>query len=320
MGDISNLELGHNPLTATNTSFTNVKVELRVYAIVGIDSVRQEFECNFRLFLRWNADKVGMDWVPEFYFLNILQAPFNVDGPLIQHKFNQKTSYMEGSYQVRMIGKFYGQMDFKTFPFDQQCLPIQVRIPRTDRQKIDSVECVEVTKGAEELQEMVDWKILSSNGEVKYESPNSPNRKPTVSFQVHVARRYQFWVLNAIIPLSLVYGLLWFGFAIPYEVINRLGYVLSVLGLVLFFKFIISARVPEISYTTILDNWMLICFANGILIAFGLGISCLLSSGNAKAFDTVILILSLALFLLGTAKCTLDARHAIQSQQYKKTV
>jgi hypothetical protein len=74
----SPMSMQENPLTNRDVSSSRktvaVSVELRVYSLIGIDSVRQEFECNFQLFLRWDATEVGKDWKPEYYFLNILKG------------------------------------------------------------------------------------------------------------------------------------------------------------------------------------------------------------------------------------------------------
>jgi hypothetical protein len=168
-------------------------------------------------------------------------------------------------------------------------------------------------------QSMVDWKFLSLTGEVKHDAPNEPNFKPTVTFQVHVSRLHYYWIYNVIIPLFLLYSLLWFGFAIPYDVQSRLEYVLSVLGLVLFFKFIISSRIPEISYTTILDNWMFICFSNGILVGFGLAIACFISNyDHAVVCDKIFATVTLFMYAAGCAQCLVDAKKAISSSSERK--
>jgi len=105
---------------------------LRVFSLRSINDVTQEFECNFRIFLRWFDDDSGdasLGWEPEYYFLNILSEPFFVDGPLVQRKLLKvqpaagaaaAPRRRECSLQARMIATFTASMDLHQFPFDLQ--------------------------------------------------------------------------------------------------------------------------------------------------------------------------------------------------------
>mmetsp|Transcript_49171 Transcript_49171/g.98965 ORF Transcript_49171/g.98965 Transcript_49171/m.98965 type:complete len:382 (+) Transcript_49171:66-1211(+) len=324
----------------STVSFRVLRTGLRVYSVRNVEDLGQSFVANFRIFFSWDEDadtdsesSTIEEWKPDFYFLNIMAEPFYVDGPLLQRKRNKKTGKVACSFQVRLIGKFSAAMNLRHFPFDMQELKIQLRIPRTDKQGVAGVGLDEGASGKgvrfdEDYAQMGDWETLGLSCEIVYESPGQPNFKPDVVARLVVARRYPYWLHSVMLPLSLIYCLLWYGFAIPRsQGIDRVRHVFTLFSVLLFFKFLVGHKIPHISYFTLFDSWIVLLFTVAAVTGIGLAVASELeksgggeggsggeSWSSGAVSDLVVFLSCFGAWALGSAKLGWDAVHIVKAR------
>eukprot|EP00039_Didymoeca_costata_P003490 m.68016 g.68016 ORF g.68016 m.68016 type:complete len:328 (-) comp11931_c0_seq2:19-1002(-) len=279
-----------------------VYVGVYVYQIRDISDVRQQFQADFRLFLTWEGElaspnELGLK-TPEFYFDNIIEPPFIIDEPTTKSLGNNRYCY-----QTRYLVTCSSPMQLNRFPFDSQQLDIVLRIPRTDRQGIKKVLIDSNGKGVRIVghRQLPDWLLKDFRCEATYLAPESINLKPEIKLRVTLSRHAGFWIYNAVLPLSLSFLILWGVYLIPREFMaERFAHCIGVLSLLLFLKFIISDRLPQISYLTVLDKWLIVCY---ILWAVATGSTAVVSVVSDETGDIVEMATAITTFTI-FAICT----------------
>ena len=84
---------------------------------------------------------------------------------------------------------------------------------------------------------------------------------------VRIDRRMGYWGWNVIMPMFIVTTLLFTSFAVdPDSFHDRCSITLTLLLAMVAFKFIIAEKLPRISYATLIDTYVLLCFFCAFLI------------------------------------------------------
>lgn len=82
-----------------------------------------------------------------------------------------------------------------------------------------------------------------------------------------IDRLANYWLLNVIFPLFIVTTSLFASFQLDYTDINgRCSNNLTILLALVAFKYVISDRLPAISYLTVIDTYLLACFAMSFFV------------------------------------------------------
>jgi len=121
---------------------------------------------------------------------------------------------------------------------------------------------------------------------------------------MYLARRFTVWLLNVLLPCFLITALCFCGFAIePENNHDRMAIYAGLLLAIVGVKFSIAEKLPDIPYTTALDNYVLFCIIVASLAMCAAALSTLCYSNylegcSASTVDQVTAI-GLALFFCG---------------------
>ena len=209
-------------------------------------------------------------------------------------------------------------MDLRQFPFDVQELRVRVRFPRIDKQGIQSLEIDGGNCKLQDFIQMPDWACLGVTGDINEGYSEKDTKKPEAIFRIAVARRSTFWFINVILPMGLIGLLLFYGFDIPREEgLDRINFSTTIISLELFFKFIIAGRLPAISYFTLLDKWILMCFGVSVVTAMGFALASMTEKyGNTGQYvDMITLIISASTYIIYSTYFAYQSYHFICYQQ-----
>ncbi|XP_028408100.1 uncharacterized protein LOC114530689 isoform X3 [Dendronephthya gigantea] len=118
----------------------------------------------------------------------------------------------------------------------------------------------------------------------------SHKRYPHYSITCHVKRKPNFYTWNVALIVSLIMALTFCSFAVditsPEE---RLGVTLTLLLTSVAFKFVVAQSLPNVSYLTYLDQYVISCMVIQCVIAILNTIGGKVSAENQDKFDTVSL-------------------------------
>jgi len=164
---------------------------------------------------------------------------------------------------MRFEGTFFENMELHMFPFDMQELSIDV-----------AVNCRRNGKLPVDLSVAKDAKITSSpdgfalhqlyglDSRMTFTERFSEGVYPTITLSARVYRRPSFVIVNVAIPMAVFVLLSFLQFAVPpAEQDVRLGVTLTLVLTAAAYKYTVSEMMPNISYLTFMDKYVLLCFA-----------------------------------------------------------
>ena len=191
------------------------------------------------------------------------------------------------------------------FPFDYQDLQIvltstweskKIKLCK-DPDRDDNIRTWNFTAIQEwELQKHV----LLEIGKIPPEEGSSENTYPLYKVQLHVRRKYGFYIYNIALLMCLITTLTFTTFAVEvYAVGDRIQITLTLLLTSVAFKYYVQQFVPTVSYLTFLDKYILSC----LIFQFGMAavhntISGLITSTKSLAiFEVACFEIGLFVFM-----------------------
>ena len=186
-------------------------------------------------------------------------------------------------YRMKTRGKFQQNMDLHSFPVDTQDLIIilssgheantmnpSINEPTDRRYAFKRVELRQnlsgkyrsfanvrsFTFGNEyDLQEGIKF----TQGVTAKDESASLRQYPTLSMAVVVTRKVGYWAFNVVLPLYLITSVSCASFAVPpEEVADRCSITMTMMLTTVAYKYLISDRLPTISYLTLIDQYVLV--------------------------------------------------------------
>jgi glycine receptor alpha-3 len=259
---------------------TRVATSFFFNSIENVDSVNETFDADFYLRLEWtdprlaalSSEKIdgGAIWQPQVEVVNSrdMQKPWD---PYFQ---------FPGAGRVCLLSRFHGTfaapLDLHDFPFDRQVLPIAIESStftapemlfgdsghrqRKERDWVAPVRPEEVLGDSARLPE---WKLES----IQVRELDKYYGFVDASFsryriEILVSRRSGFYVWKVIAIEVMIVMLSWAVFLLDSgELGNRLAVSVTLLLATVAFSYVISGITPRISYLTLLDWFLLGCFA-----------------------------------------------------------
>ena len=86
---------------------------------------------------------------------------------------------------------------------------------------------------------------------------------------MRIHRHIGFWIINVYVPMFIISMTLFASYMLPIsETADRLAASLTLMLAMVTFKYVISDRLPHISYLTYIDRYMLACFILAFVIVF----------------------------------------------------
>ena len=180
--------------------------------------------------------------------------------------------------RVKVTATFQERMELEKFPFDEQELGINIAaycpyhtINSDDDYKENRVKLVKnmntqyksvvikhnfVQENEYDLMDLIRFTEATT-----HPNDSATNKQYSTLRFACVARRLKsFWVYNVVLPLFLLTAICAGAFSVPAnDISSRVGITLAIILSTVAFKFLISDKLPSISYLTIIDIYVLIC-------------------------------------------------------------
>lgn len=246
--------------------------------IENVDSVNETFNADFYLLLGWNDPRLAelrpeqIDtaavWQPKVEVVNSrdIQKPWD---PYFQFPGPGKLIL-----QSRLHGTFAAPMDLHDFPFDHQVLPVEIESlefpsrqmvfsypnQRNERGWTTPVKPEDVLGSSVRLPE---WKIEAVQVReldkyYKFEDASYSRYR----IEILVSRRSGFYIWKVIVIEAMIVVLSWVVFLLEAgELGNRLAVSVTLLLATVAFSYVVSGITPRVSYLTLLDWFLVGCFA-----------------------------------------------------------
>jgi len=261
--------------TETETEWPRkVYIKVEFVKIEDIDTIKQVFSGTIFVKAKWREPALEYSVAREgnnvdFSTLwNPKLCIHNVMGEAKQEVWHDVESMPDGSVWVverrRAKGIFTETMELMEFPFDTQDISVLL----TSELSSDEVELDEdpvdistvITHSFVDGSEWhlrkyvyVEPRILEDANAMKKEQ-----KKPGMFFRCCVVRRWEFFLWNNMLVMSLISALSFTTFAVDVDLTQnriQLSFILVLAGVT--FKFAASQAVPKISYLTHLDRYVL---------------------------------------------------------------
>mmetsp|Transcript_85373 Transcript_85373/g.135316 ORF Transcript_85373/g.135316 Transcript_85373/m.135316 type:complete len:279 (-) Transcript_85373:221-1057(-) len=101
------------------------------------------------------------------------------------------------------------------------------------------------------------------------EEPTEPDQFPLIWIRCQVGRKPKFYLVNVVLPVASIVFASISSLAVWDDMGGRLGATLTLLLTAVAYKYLVAEMVPRISYNTLLDWYVLICWAFLLLMVLG---------------------------------------------------
>ena len=267
-------------------------VRVSVVNVGDIDTIKQEFQCEFYMTVKWRElklkDKGRKDiewekfWDPRLSFENVVSYDLFERRHQIEAKKNEVPMICL-YYHIR--GVFKEILEVNDFPFDYQDLSLSL-IARwrsslvsfeKDSSRDDKIRISNfIAKQEWDLQPH----IMTRQTETEVENDESwfDISYPVYHIQMHARRHYSYYIFNVALIMCLITALTFSSFSIKStEPGNRLQVTLTLLLTSIAFKYVISQSLPTVSYLTVMDKYIMCCTLFQFFMSVQVSIS-----GNVK--------------------------------------
>jgi len=251
-------------------------VRCSVEKIQAVDHVKQNFDCQFFIEMVFegageNEELKGLKdmFFSQWDFLNAvsynaLDCQMKNDGGDLRFRY-------------RVQGTFSAKFDLQAFPFDQQKMQVQFTsnipiLPGTEGSHKFEVNTKKRNIIQLDFCPVVDtWDVADEVVvEATHSDPmasSSGNIYPIFNCYVYIARKPGYFIWNVALPIFFLSILATTSWAVDVEdVADRLSISLTVLLAVVAYKFVIQSLLPELSYLTYLDIYVLMCLISLFVI------------------------------------------------------
>jgi hypothetical protein len=244
---------------------TRVVVAVYISDVNGINSAEQNFTANVYMEYRWMDETLAHPG-PGIIVKNLT----DVWHPQIQIINQQKISKTfpevvtvspngEVIYRQRVWGDFSQPLKLQEFPFDRQVFNIHLVAVQHSPEQVALVPSPDITYGIAETLSVTDWKVVGWNAEVlPYKPIPVRGEMASILFSFTAQRQIGYFILKIIIPLVLIVMMSWVVFWIdPKEAGIQFSVSITSMLTLIAYRFAVGAFLPEISYMTRLDVFIL---------------------------------------------------------------
>lgn len=252
-----------------------VEVGLFLIDIAGIDERAETYSAEFDVIARWRnpelafepgpgeeiprlltgkaaADILDDHWNPQLFAYNKVDATSPEPSRVLL--------FPDGTVTIRLRVRrvLRAQLDFHSFPFDTQTLPVHIESRLYDSDEV-SLEAEKDFTGFDPTFEIAEWTVteLTTVNEVR-ERRQEKQSYDRLSFLVTIDRQEGYYVWKIILPIIVIVMLSWIVFWMSEELLGRRAGVSSTLMLtVIAYQFIVADSLPRFPYQTVLDRFML---------------------------------------------------------------
>ena len=273
-----------NCIYSDEASYIPMEVIAHVKSITALDTSKQMFTARLIIILRWQMNfACDCNWRPELEFENAMEE-FKINDQLFTPNHEDGKSQLE----IQCQNTFSEYMELHYFPLDQQCLHIKIMF-KNCRYGLRSIKFLKRSAFIYEdgFIQLDDFRLFKQIKLMQgFTMPNRYNDKyTTLTLLMYAQRLNGFYVWNIVIPIFLLVSLSFVSFILDIEDFNmRFNITLTLLLTLVATKFSISTMLPQTSYLTLLDKYILTSFSYITIVALQNTVTFYL---NKKEFDFV---------------------------------
>lgn len=251
---------------STGAPTRDVYVYVNVFSITEISTTSETFNAYFYLRAMWvepglkSSGDFNPDvaWTPRFQFMNA------VDAPDIHDERFEVSPWRFGpddepvlSWSCKCRGTFREQFELGLFPFDAQDLHLTIS---TQHEHVELHEdCYDDVKSKlrEEYTMLPEFNVHSPP-RLEARKEKALGKFATLDIVFNAQRRYTFHIWNVFLPVFLLTAMQFSVFAVEVaDVADRLGVTLTLVLASVAYKYVVSEKLPNISYLTMCDFYVL---------------------------------------------------------------
>ena len=316
-----------------------VCVRVNISSVSNIDTVAQEFTCEFFLAATWEepqllgkSSSASVDWTknwdPRIYFANAVEIKSMHKKHRIIGIEGNPVPVVQISYRV--VGRFKTLFSLHNFPFDYQTLKIEISSKWSSAvvvfDRTPNIPCVLSNENflGKEQWDLLDHVITKDSTSSEDPSKVSMITYSSYAFEFHIKRKYTYFLTN-IVCLMFLISLLSFTtfFVSPDSIGDRLGVILTLLLTAVTFKFVVSQSLPPVSYLTVLDWYVLstvvfifsVAIENSVVAKMERKSHQLMVDESAWSVSIVVFILIHVFFIVKAALIVRNVRKALAYHQ-----
>jgi len=251
---------------------TTVSLDLFLFDLSNIDTLRQEFTLDFFLAVEWTDLRLGEIlkkqgkksceanyndiWRPKMFPVN--SRVISTTLPEVFYVYDDGSVRSE----QRIIGTFGSHLNLKDFPLDTQMLPVEFI---STKYTPEEVTVVYQGGGFEKQFSLAGWNILAltaGSGKYTISFSGTKTKKHTENlayfkFALKVQRQLDFYLWKVILPLFLMVLISWIVFWInPGEFAVQATISNGMLISIVAFLFSLQFLLPKIPYLTRMDLYV----------------------------------------------------------------
>ena len=316
-----------------------VCVRVNISSVSNIDTVAQEFTCEFFLAATWEEPQLrgksssasvdwSKNWDPRIYFANAVEIKSLHKKHRIIGIEGNPVPVVQISYRV--VGRFKTLFSLHNFPFDCQTLKIEISSKWSSSvvvfDRTPNIPCVLSNENflGKEQWDLLDHVITKDSTSSEDPSKVSMITYSSYAFEFHIKRKYTYFLTN-IVCLMFLISLLSFTtfFVSPESIGDRLGVILTLLLTAVTFKFVVSQSLPPVSYLTVLDWYVLssvvfifsVAIENSVVAKMERKSHQLIIDESAWSVSIAVFILIHAFFIVKAALIVRNVKEALTYHQ-----
>lgn len=286
---------------------TVVELYLIFLRVGEIDNVKERFQVEGYFEASWIDNSVVPNapfdpqqyWEPELFFENVVTG-LKQDIKYRVEKHGDSVRVIECRH---FRGVFWERLELWDFPLDIQDLSITI----TSARHKDEIRFIHSSREASSIntndfQQQQEWNLYDfvDKSETTVRDVMSNKERPCMTFSSKISRKPGYFLYNAYMLLFLISTLGFapfsYAYTLPhYRIQSTCLLILSSIN----FRWIVTQRLPTVSYLTTLDKYALCALVFLVVVAVWHAI---IGSGIISAYqvfiDTVVLILIAVLFII----------------------
>lgn len=205
--------------------------------------------------IRYNTDLI---WEPKLTILNS-QSSAKRGSVQLTAKPDGTIAYLE-----QVNATVSSDLDLKKFPFDSQTVTIIWESAVSDTQGIVLQKNLDMTGYSKDSYvSLSEWKILGINTFITFQKSEIKDRnRPQYIFEIKIKRYFQFYLFKVFLPWIFIMAISWTTFWMNPKTafVPQMNVGLTSILTAITFNFAIANSLPRISYMTLMDAYIFICY------------------------------------------------------------
>jgi hypothetical protein len=243
---------------------TIVQTAIFLVDVREIDGSRQTFSADVFLRLRWKDPRLASSdglrvlqantaWNPNLQIVNRVLVQSTLPEVLEVDKDGNVI------YRQRFIGQFSCSLDLRAFPFDRQVFPVvfvAIGFSPADVKFVKDDETAMSPKLS-----ITDWNVASWKAEEHpYQVALSGRSLAGYRFEFHASRYFYFFLVQIIIPMTLILGMSWIVFWLdPNQPGPRISISITSMLTIVAYRLLLGNFIPRLSFLTRMDYFVFSC-------------------------------------------------------------